>query len=316
MGRAKDVAKGSWMNIKSKIKTTLKEAEIYQHQGLLAEAKAKYENAAHLIQKNEQLKNRDSLLEAISKKINALKGDESRIQQSTSSPQLSSKAQNLIKQLFAFPGEGGAEAQALEGAMALAKFGQYDRALTEFSGLLKSSRYRLTAAKNILRCHMTGTSAEKAVAQYEQWLGSDQFAADQLETLRVFLERLLGQKGVTLSLPQPSFTGSDEMFEPDDDEEVFIDISSVGITFERGPNQGKMIEFDVNFQSGNTISLIIPSQDKNLIETLDTGSMLSDVQFYSPIAIFKGTCEVASRTQIKTGPKQGDFCLDLRITST
>jgi hypothetical protein len=77
-----------------------------------------------------------------------------------------------------------------------------------------------------------------------------------------------------------------------------------------------MVEFDVNFQSGNMLSLIISKQDEELIEGLKAGMELVDIQFYSPIAIFNGAGIVASKTQIKSGPKQGDHCLDIRIKSS
>ncbi len=57
------------MNIIKKIKTLLKEAELYHSQGLLYEALAKFDGATELIQNNEQLKNRQNLLEGIAKKI-------------------------------------------------------------------------------------------------------------------------------------------------------------------------------------------------------------------------------------------------------
>ena len=113
-------------------------------------------------------------------------------------------------------------------------------------------------------------------------------------------------------------TGSGQPSPPAADsgsDEEFLDITSIGITFESGPRKGKMVEFDVNFQSGNMLSLIISKQDQSLIEDLKAGMELKDIQFYSPIAIFNGSGVVSSKTQIKSGPKQGDYCLDIRIKS-
>jgi hypothetical protein len=77
-----------------------------------------------------------------------------------------------------------------------------------------------------------------------------------------------------------------------------------------------MFEFDVNFQSGDMLSLIISKNDQGLLEDLKKGDKLEDIQFYSPIAMFKGTAIIANQTRIDAGPKQGDFCLDLKVTST
>ncbi len=310
------------MALKDQIKTLLQEADLYRTQGLLAEAKTKYLSAAEVIKKNEQIKNRDSLLAAIQKKISGLEEDTERVQRGPSSPQLSSKAQDLIQKLFTFANGNDQEDQALEGAIALAKFGQFERALKELHQLLDHPQLKVKAAKNIIHCHLSLDDIDQAVARYEEWLAGDLFDSDQMERLRAFLEDNLAKKGVQKSL-SPSGAAEDLAPElPEESEELeapdeeFIDISSIGITFEEGPSKGNMVEFDVNFQSGNVISLIIPTKDKSLIENLQAGHKLNDIQFYSPIAIFKGKGIVSSKTQIKSGPKQGDFCLDIKITST
>ena len=322
------------MALKDQIKTLLQEADLYRNQGLLAEAKTKYLGAADIIKKNEQIKNRDSLLAAIQKKIDGLEADTVRVEKGPSSPQLSSKAQDLIQKLFSFTNANDADSQALEGAIALAKFGQFERAWEELETLLENPQTRAEAAKGIISCHLSLDDTDRAVALYEEWLAGDLFDNGQLERLRVYLENGLEKKGVATALSQPQATEeiveeieediAEDIFEeiaeePQDTgkpDEEFIDISSIGITFESGPSKGNMVEFDVNFQSGNIISLIIPSTDKALIEPLEKGHKLNDIQFYSPIAIFKGKGLVSSKTQIKSGPKQGDFCLDIKITST
>jgi len=319
------------MALKNQIKTLLQEADLYRGQGLLAEAKVKYLSAADVIKKNEQIKNRDSLLAAIQKKISSLEADTERVEKGPASPQLSSKAQDLIRKLFTFANDTDQENQALEGAIALAKFGQFDRALEELHQLLANPQLKVKAAKNIMNCYLNVENIDQAVAQYEEWLAGDLFDGNQMERLRTFLEDNLEKKGIKKTLSQANATeeitlefDEEAAEEPVNEEpqdvgapdEEFIDISSIGITFEEGPSKGNMIEFDVNFQSGNIISLIIPTQDKALIENLQAGNKLNDIQFYSPIAIFKGKGIVSSKTQIKSGPKQGDFCLDIKITST
>jgi hypothetical protein len=306
------------MALKDQIKTLLHEADLYRNQGLLTEAKTKYLRAAEVIKTNEQIKNRDSLIAAIEKKIASLEADTKRVEQGPSSPELSGKAQDLIQKLFTFADADNQEDQALQGAIALAKFGQFERALEELGKLLDNPQVGVEAAKNIINCHLNLSDTEQAVAQYEEWLNSDRFDSSQMERLRTFLEDNLEKKGIKKSLGH-SPAVAEPAEEPQDfgtPDEEFIDISSIGITFEEGPSKGSMVEFDVNFQSGNIISLIIPSQDKAMIATLEAGHKLNDIQFYSPIAIFKGKGIVSSKTQIKSGPKQGDFCLDIKITST
>ena len=93
------------MDTESLIKSLLKEAELYQSQGLLDDAKQKYDNAAALIEKNPELENRQDLLDTVSEKIGALGSDIDRVEKASKSPELSAKVQDLIKNLFAFTDE-------------------------------------------------------------------------------------------------------------------------------------------------------------------------------------------------------------------
>lgn len=311
------------MDIKLRIKTVLNEAEIYRTQGLIAEAYDKYENAIRLINSIDRLKNKESLMKAVHDKMAALNFTKEKVDSDPKTPELSKKAQDLIKNLFTFSENKDEDAAALEGAVALAKFGQFDRALAELNGLLEKDNMRVDAAKNILRCHFASTSAEEAVAQYHNWHAGELFQPQQLETVRNYLEDILQKRGIDAFLPSAmsvedtiaeELTVEDTLAE--EPEEEFLDITSIGITFDRGPRKGKMVELDINFQSGNMLSLIIAKKDQDLIEGLEEGIKLKDVQFFSPIAIFNGAGVVVSKTQIKTGPKQGDFCLDIKISST
>ena len=304
------------MDIRLQIKSLLNEAELYRAQGLFPEAKDKYHAASAMIHKIDKLKNKDSLLKAISGKIQSLEKKTEKVETGPTSPELSEKGQNLIKSLF---GEND-----LQKAVALAKFGQFERAITELEALLKDDVYRVDAGKNIIRCKIAIASVDDAIDQYHQWLSGDLFTGHQLESIRAYLQPIIDRKGIDKSLPVPvserdeinaADSGGIEFSMPEPEEEI-LDITSIGITFTSGPFKGKMVEFDVNFQSGGMLSLIISKNDKAVIDELKNGDNLDDIQFYSPIAMFKGTAVVANKTQINSGPKQGDFCLDLKIKST
>jgi len=269
-----------------------------------------------------QDQNKESLLNAITEKIKTIDDQKQKTEQQTASPALSKKEKDLIKNLFAFSENKDMDAAALEGAVVLAKFGQFDRALADLKSLLSKENVRLEAAKNILRCHLAVGPPDAAVNQYHEWFGGDIFPSIQMEIIRSYLEDILQKRGIEAALPSPLSatsgktsvsTSSSPEAEP---EEEFLDITSIGITFESGPSKGKMLEFDVNFQSGNMLSLIISKNEQEIIEDLKPGTKIKNVQFYSPIAIFNGIGVVSSKTQIKSGPKQGDFCLDIRIAST
>lgn len=307
------------MDIKNQIKALIQEAEVYRTQGLLKESKTKYKGVLALIKSNVQIQNRESLMAGVTKKIVAIDTEILKLAKAPSVIEVPEKIQDLIKKQFAFAAKDE-DSGAVEGAIALAKFGQFDRALKEFNLLLDKDAVRVVAAKNILRCHMTHTSVENAVAEYEKWLSGDKFSSAQLISVRSFLGDILAKKGITQVLaPVPETKSASDLGKAADEElleEDYLDISAIKITLDVGPQKGRSLEFDVNFQSGNTLSLIISSRDKSLIENLDVGLKLNNVQFFSPIAIFEGTGIVAEKTQIGTGPKRGDYSLDIKILST
>ena len=61
------------MDVKKQLKNLLETAKLYRSQGLLIEAKQKYEDAAALIQETGLIKDGQNLIDIISKKINAVK---------------------------------------------------------------------------------------------------------------------------------------------------------------------------------------------------------------------------------------------------
>ncbi len=329
------------MNIVKKVKSLLKEAELYHKQGLLDEAMGKYNKAKELIQDDELLRSKQNLMDGISKKMSLLAKDIERIEQAPKTPEVSADVQDLIKRLFTFSAEKDDDTIALDGAIALAKFGQYDSALLEFNELLKRESLRVVAAKNILRCHMAMSSVDEAFAQYEQWLSGEMFVPDQIDKLRMFFEGILEKEGVDRALPTVKVQEEDDAhliempeidepqiqetisegvdidgFEFEEDEaesDEILDINSIRLTVESGPREGQAVELIVNFQSGNVISLLIPSRDKDLIECFNAGDTINNIEYYSPIAIFNSSGLVSDIVQIKTGPRRGDYNLDIKV---
>jgi tetratricopeptide (TPR) repeat protein len=314
------------MNIARKIKTLLQEAELYHSQGLLDEAMEKYNNATEIIQSNEQIKSRQNLIDNISKKILALKEDIKKIEKAPKRPEVSAKVQDLIKKMFSFSPDKDEDAKALDGAIALAKFGQFKRAILEFNELLKKDSLCVVAAKSMLRCHMALSSVDEAVAQYEQWLSDDIFSTNQLDKLRVFFESILTKEGIEKTLsrrktPADNIESEMEMVVidgvqvkvPEIEDYETLDINSIGITMDSGPQEGQVVEFKVRFQLGNVVSLLIPGRDKDLIENYKAGDVLNDIQYYSTVALFSASGIVISIKEIKVGPRRGDYCVDIKV---
>jgi len=335
------------MDPKDQIVSLLKEADLYQNQGLLNEAKERYKKATDIIKNSPNIKNGQELIANIVKKVVDLNQKIIKINQAATKPTVSDSKQTLIKKLFAGDGENDNHTSALEGAIALAKFGQFDRALEEFERLLDVEAVRVAAAKNIVRCHLEIEALEDAALCYERWVGDDRFAYAQLDKIRFFLEGRFSKLGFERELYQREETISDEDMEslemeaatPEEssssvngqhsecssavmedmelpEEEEFLDINSVGIQLPSGAQKGRMVEFDVSFQTGNSINLIISSKESALLDQLVKGTKLNDMQFFSPIAILNGSGVVTAKTQIKSGPKEGDYSLDITILTT
>jgi tetratricopeptide (TPR) repeat protein len=313
------------MDVESRIKALMNEAEIYQVQGLLDEAKEKYDDASALIRMSDDLEDRQTWLNTVSEKISALGSDFAKVKKAPRQPELSSKVQDLIKDLFSFSAEEDKDASELEGAMVLAKFGQFERALTEFNKLIEKEEFRVVAAKNILRCYVANDALHAAVSQYEEWVTGDiVFTSQQFESIRIFLQNILDRKKIdkrlsTVVAPADAETvvKSLEVGEPEiSEEEEFLDITCVGVTFERGPHKGRMMEFDVNFQRGNVVSFIASGKDKDLISSLEVGSKVSELECSSAFAVFMASGLVTEKMRIDSGSRRGDYRVDIKIEST
>lgn len=189
------------MSVKNRIKTLLQEADIYRSQGLLEEAKAKYATAGKLIQKNEKLiTNKKKVLTGIARKIREVKAEIERLDNAPTTVVMSKDVQDIIRDKFAFAKDKNAS--ALEGAIALAKFGQFERALQEFENLIERKPIRLEAAKNIIRCHKVLETVEVAAERYKEWITTTLFTSGQLEKLRIFLQDIINKKNLDIVLPE------------------------------------------------------------------------------------------------------------------
>jgi tetratricopeptide (TPR) repeat protein len=311
------------MDVKAKIKSLMKQGDLYRTQGLLTESKEMFTQAGKLVQKHEKEIKNKAVLKTIKQKIASINKEIETFDVSSHSIPVPKEVQDIIISKFSFSTDK--DQASLEGAVALAKFGQFERALTEFRELVKIDSIRVDAAKNVFRCHMALNSTDDAINQYKDWLADESFSAEQMEKLRVFLTDILGKKGIEAELPSPrpddekKTEGAGEAEEEEDAQEVsddeILDISSIGLKIPSGPNAGTTIEYDVSFQSGSIISLIISGEDKEMLTSLEPGVKLDDVQFFSPIAMFNGKAVVSSKSQIESGPKKGHFSVDIKIKS-
>ncbi len=128
------------------IQSLINEAKTYRRQGLLQESKDKYLEILDILKKDAQLSNKQSLIDAIIKELSVVENEIIELDRPDETPVLSKEIQNLISRLFST--SENKHIAALEGAVALAKFGQYEKALDEFQNLMKEG-IRIEADSNL-----------------------------------------------------------------------------------------------------------------------------------------------------------------------
>jgi len=310
------------MSIKERIKLLLKEAELYKSQRLLREAREKYTLVVAILQQQTSIQNRESLIAAIEKKRASLDKAIAKWDQSQVNPEVSGKVQDLIKRLFTLSEEGGSdEEKEVNEAITLAKFGQHRKALQEFSRLVHVPSVCILSAKNAIKCYLELFESAEAVETVRGWWRDGCFTPEQYGSITAFMQSTYEKKGIVwddgMMDADTGAVEEDPFADPfaDSFDDDIIDITSIGINFESGSMEGQHVELDVSFQSGSLLSLIVTRSETVLLLHLKTGQSIHDVDFYSPIAIFKGSAVVESNTEILSGPKKGDFSLDIRIDS-
>lgn len=298
------------MSVKDKIKSMVKEAELYRSQSLLDQSKDKYLQLLQFAEKHEQLSKDKKFINSVKLRLKGVEEELDVVNNADESPELSEDVQNLISNLFSF--SKNQATASIEGAVALAKFGQFDNAVRELQRLIKDGPMPLQAAMNLLRCHLSLGSPEDAVIQFKRWESRNELGKGDLRYLHRFLKEGLEKKGIKSDIQDlgDTVSGKTGTEEPEED---LIELSSINIQLMDGPRKGETEEFDVSFQSGNTISLIIPSKQKDIAAAFKPGLNLPQIQCCSSLAVFNATGVVSEMTNISSGPKQGDYSLDISI---
>ena len=157
-------------------------------------------------------------------------------------------------------------------------------------GLLDESRLKYHKALEILKANAQLGDRKALIQILESKVASLETNTDTME-LPIFKNQRHSESGLLES----------------------IDVISIEIAFDAGPAKDQVLDFEVDFQVRNMLSIIIPGKNKVLISQLKDGIFLRNILYYSPIAIFRGAGVVDSCIEINNGPKQGDYCLKIRI---
>jgi tetratricopeptide (TPR) repeat protein len=284
----------------------IKEAKLYHEQGLYELAKKKYGEALSFIRENENFSDPDALLQAVEERIKQVDADLGRVNEDAA-PDLAKDIQGLIRNLFSFS-KNEAKA-ASEGAAALAQFGQYEQAMCEFQRLLRQGSMRVSAAKNILKCHLAYASVEVAFAQYRQWVSRAFFSTDELAHIRDFLEGMVEkQASGKTAAGQRGQTG---LGKRSGDE--WLNIASVSIRLDNEKQSESLEDFEVIQQFNDIVSLLVPPDRGHLIERFKLGMHLSELRCYSEQALFTVNGTVFGKNEIMDGPRQGQYVLDITV---
>ena len=192
------------MSIKERMKGLVKEAELYRSQSLLDQSREKYSELLTLVESNESTSKNEKLINDIKGKIKEVEDEIREIDEATEAPELTEDMQNLISNLFSYS-KNKAMAE-IEGAVALAKFGQYEKAVKELERLIKVGPLSLQAAVNLIRCHLSLATPEAAINQYKRWASREEFGKGDMRYIRNFLENQLKKRGID---PRVSEIGED-----------------------------------------------------------------------------------------------------------
>jgi tetratricopeptide (TPR) repeat protein len=298
------------MSPNEQVKTWLKEGEVYHAQGLYAQAKEKYLDIQKIMETHEALSKDTKLAATVHTKTKDLDNLLKDIEQDSEVPGLSEEVQDLISDLFS--SSSNKDIAAVDGAVALVKFGQYERALAEFQKLLNRGVLPMTVAKNMLRCHLFLASPEKAVHQYNRWFSQNLFSDEEIKHLGDFLRDLLTRENTDGSIIQMMHMSSKSDDQVRMVEDIF-EISAVRIKFGKGLLKDKKIDLDVAYQSGNNLSFIIKASNKKLAKAFKPGVRMPSIQCYSPISVFNTRGFITDKKMIGYGPKCGDYLLDMMI---
>lgn len=299
------------MSEQAHILSLVKEADLYQRQGLLSESKGKYAQALALIESDASLAARENLVEAVRNKIRKVDATLAESKATPKIPDLSPELRSLIKRSFSF--SRTREVATLEGALALAKFGQVEEAINELQVLLKQGSLPIVTARHILRCYFSLSLPYAAIAQFKEWTASQRLSKEDLRYVRDFLEDSLKQSGFKDRLAV--LLGEEPLKPGNSDPDTALDITAVRIRFTEGPLAGEVLETDVISQLGTMIGIRVPARREDIAGAFRVGKTLKHVQCYCSITFFMAEGVVSRKSIVERGPRQGDHLIDISIES-
>ncbi len=304
------------MDLQEKVKSLLKEASVYDAHGLYKESSAACIQADEIIKTNAHLIDQHKkLLNTVSRRLERLKKKVERIENESVAYQMPNVVLDVMKNQFS-SAEDPLQA-ALEGALVLAGFEQYESALEEFRKLMKHRSTRLVAAKNIIRCHLSKGRAAEGMDLLRHWRNSGLLRPDELAELRRYTQKFSDERGLEMELPYddaaPRETPRDALHSASLHDRQVMDFTSVSIRISNDAGKDALCEFDIQHQSGDVLSVLVLKEETGAIAALKPGAVLDPVQCFSANAMFSGKAIVVENTPIPSGAHAGHFSIDIKI---
>ncbi|MEE8399219.1 MAG: hypothetical protein V3S89_09455 [Desulfobacterales bacterium] len=297
------------------IQSLLKEAEVYHRQGLLDESKVMYQSILDIGKTDETLSGDAHFIEMLNGKMQAVDDMLAEIDSEPDTVELTEDQQDLVSRLYAF--SNNEDTAAVESAVALAAFGQYEKAVSEFQELLDKNILPMTVAKNMLQCHITLATHDVAIAQLQDWISDNAFTGNELGRLHDFLEDILERDGIEADLPPLAGASPGgniaEAYADNVSEADISEILSVKVIFDDKHMKGQVRDFDTLFQLGNSVTIDIKNSEKDLLNILETGVYLQRIQCYAAFYFFNARGLISEKKVVTTGPKQGHYSVVLRL---
>ena len=298
------------MSDRQHLKCLVTEAKVYREQGLLAQSREKYLEALETVGEEESDQGWSSLRTALRRAVENVEQEIECVETGDSAPALSQEMKGLVRKLFCFSEDRSIA--DYKGAVALAQLGQYGEALEEFNRLLDQGTMAAVAAKNILTCHLAFASPDVAISQYERWTSGMQLRREELEDIRLFLEKILEEEGVDTRLPRfdELLWGREACGYEEKDE---LPVTCVTIPRGMGASRENPLEFDVFLHLDRIVSIHVPPHRKEILGELQLGSRVNGMKLFSSMAVFEGNGIVIGKKRIESGPREGHYALDIHV---
>ena len=96
-------------------------------------------------------------------------------------------------------------------------------------------------------------------------------------------------------------------------EEELIEISTLNIPLRNYSLSGCTVELEVLSQAGKTVSVMVSSNQKILLDALRPGERFAQIDFCSPVAVFRSPCLVSGVSRLGSDPEKEVYVIHLTI---